>query len=122
MMIFYFLLTGLFAGILSGLLGIGGGIVLVPIMVYFLKMPIREATGTSLIALLLPVGALGVYEYWKLGKISGDNFKFGLLIAVGLFFGAFLGAKFSFMMPEKSLRYVFAFMMFSVGIKFLVGN
>jgi uncharacterized membrane protein YfcA len=119
MMIVIFLIIGLAAGILSGLLGIGGGIVLVPMMVYFMKMPIREATGTSLIALLLPVGALGVYQYWKLGKITTENFKFGLLIAVGLFFGAFLGAKISFMMPEKTIRYVFAFMMFAVGLKFL---
>jgi uncharacterized membrane protein YfcA len=122
MLIIYGLMTGLAAGILSGLLGIGGGIILVPIMVYLLKMPIREATGTSLVALLLPVGALGVYEYWKLGKISTSNIKFGLLIAVGLFFGAFLGAKFSFMLPEKVIRYVFAFMMFAVGFKFLLTN
>jgi uncharacterized membrane protein YfcA len=87
-----------------------------------MKMPIREATGTSLVALLLPVGGLGVYEYWKLGKINANNFKFGLLIAVGLFFGAFLGAKFSFMLPDKVIRYVFAFMMFAVGFKFLLAN
>jgi uncharacterized membrane protein YfcA len=119
-MIITFLIIGFAAGILSGLLGIGGGIVLVPMMVYFVKYPIREATGTSLVALLLPVGALGVYEYWKLGKITTENFKFGLLIAVGLFFGAFLGAKISFMMPEKTIRYIFAFMMFAVGLKFLL--
>jgi uncharacterized membrane protein YfcA len=122
MILITFLIVGLCAGILSGLLGIGGGIVLVPAMVYFMKMPIREATGTSLVALLLPVGGLGVYEYWKLGKISTANFKFGLLIAVGLFFGAFLGAKISFMLPDKIIRYVFAFMMFAVGFKFLLTN
>ena len=119
MIILTFLIIGLLAGILSGLLGIGGGIILVPMMVYLMKMPVREATGTSLVALLLPVGALGVYEYWRLGKINSDNIKFGLLIAVGLFLGAFFGAKISFMMPEKTIRYLFAFMMFAVGFKFL---
>ena len=121
-MIVYILLTGLFAGILSGFLGIGGGIVMVPMMVYLMNMPIREATGTSLVALLLPVGALGVYEYWKLGKITATNFKFGLLLALGLFIGAFLGAKFSFMLPEKVIRYTFAVIMFLVGFKFLLTN
>lgn len=121
-MIFYFLMTGLFAGILSGLLGIGGGIVLVPMMVYLLKIPLREATGTSLVALLLPVGALGVYQYWKSGSISESNFRYGLLLALGLFFGAFFGAKISFMLPEKIIRYVFSFMMFAVGFKFLLAK
>lgn len=117
---FYFILLGLSAGVLSGILGIGGGIILVPAMIYLLKMPVREATGTSLVALLLPVGALGVYAYWKDGKINMQNIKFGLWIAVGLFIGAFLGARLSFLLPEKVIKYSFAGLMFIVGIKFIL--
>ena len=119
-MIIYFLLAGLSAGILSGLLGIDGGIILVPIIVYIMKMPIREATGTSLIALLLPVGGLGVYQFWKMGNITLNNLKFGLLIAVGIFLGTYLGARLSANLPDKVIRYLFAFTMFAVGIKFLL--
>jgi len=122
MLIISYLIIGLMAGILSGMLGIGGGIILVPAMVYIMKMPVREATGTSLIALLLPVGAFGVYAYWKMGKINFSNFKYGLLIAVGLMIGAYLGARFSFILPEKAIRLVFAFVMFAVGFKFLLTN
>ncbi len=116
------IMAGIFAGIFSGLLGIGGGIILVPLMVFVMKMPLREAIGTCLVSLLLPVGGSGVYEYWKAGKINGDNIKLGLLLSLGLFLGGFLGAKLSFMLPDKVIRYVFAFIMFATGFKFLLNN
>lgn len=112
-----FLLTGILAGILSGLFGVGGGIVIVPMLTFLVKIPQHSATGTSLIALLLPVGALAVWEYYSQGKISPEHVKWGLVIAVGLFFGALIGAKIATHLPELILRRAFAVLMGLVAIK-----
>jgi uncharacterized protein len=112
-----FLLTGFLAGILSGIFGVGGGIIIIPMLTFLLKMPQHSATGTSLIALLLPVGALAVWEYYSQGKISSDNIRWGLLIAAGLFFGALVGAKVALLLPEQLLRRAFAVLMMLVAIK-----
>jgi hypothetical protein len=87
-----FLLIGLGAGVLSGLFGIGGGVVIVPALIFIAKMQPQTATGTSLTALLLPVGAVGAWEYYRTGNL---NLAAGLWIAAGLFVGAGIGARFS---------------------------
>jgi uncharacterized membrane protein YfcA len=69
-MILTLVLVGLAAGVLAGLFGIGGGVLIVPALVYFAAMPIKTATGTSLGALLLPVGLLGAMAYWKAGHVD----------------------------------------------------
>jgi uncharacterized membrane protein YfcA len=86
-----YLVIGLAAGLLSGLFGIGGGILIVPALLFFAKMQPSTATGTSLGALLLPVGALGAWQYYKNGHVVVSA---SLLIALGLFVGAFFGAQF----------------------------
>src|SRR5438067_1208781 len=85
-----FLAIGLSAGLLSGLFGIGGGILIVPALLLFGKMDPATATGTSLGALLLPVGALGAWEYYRNGHV---NVAAALLIALGIFVGAYFGAR-----------------------------
>src|ERR671921_2568752 len=84
-----FLAIGLCAGLLSGLFGIGGGIIIVPALMLVGRMQPATATGTSLGALLLPVGALGAWQYYKNGHL---DVRASLLIAVGIFFGAYFGA------------------------------
>src|SRR4051812_43082179 len=84
------LALGFVAGVLSGMFGIGGGLVIVPALVVLFQMPIKTATGTSLFALMWPVGLLGVVAYYQKGHM--DPWK-GLWIAIGLFFGAYLGAR-----------------------------
>jgi uncharacterized membrane protein YfcA len=100
-----FLLIGLGAGVLSGLFGIGGGVVIVPALIFIAKMQPQTATGTSLTALLLPVGAVGAWEYSRTGNL---NLGAGLWIAVGLFVGAGIGARFSLQLPPAVLRRAFA--------------
>jgi uncharacterized protein len=100
-----FLAIGLGAGLLSGMFGIGGGIAIVPALVLLAHMTQKTATGTSLAALLLPVGALGAYEYYKAGAVES---RAALLIAPGLLVGALIGAKVALQIPTRDMQRAFA--------------
>lgn len=102
------LAVGALTGVFSGIFGVGGGVILVPILILVFKYGPQTASGMSLVALLLPVGLLGVLEYFKAGRISGADIRIGLIIAIGLFFGTFLGAKVSASLPSAVLQKVFA--------------
>ena len=104
-MLLIFLLIGVGAGVLSGLFGIGGGVVIVPALIFISGFAPVTATGTSLGALLLPVGALGAYEYYRKGHLQIGA---SLWVAVGLFFGAWLGAKLANQLTPVQLRRGFA--------------
>lgn len=109
-----FLIIGLGAGVFSGLFGLGGGVVIVPALIFLAKMEPQTATGTSLAALLLPVGALGAYEYYKQGHL---NLVAALLIALGLFIGAGFGARFALMVSGLTLRRAFAVFVALIAIR-----
>jgi uncharacterized membrane protein YfcA len=109
---FVFLLIGLAAGICSGVFGIGGGIVIVPMLVFFAKFPQKLATGTSLGVFLLPVAALGALSYWRAGNV---NVKGSLLVAAGLFVGSFLGAQLSLGMGDATLKRALAVLLVVVA-------
>lgn len=111
------LAIGTVAGLLSGMFGVGGGVIIVPAMVLFFGMTQQSAVGTSLIALLLPVGVLGVMEYYRAGNISKENILAGFIIAIGLFAGAFIGAKIAAEMPGDILRKAFAIFMGIVALQ-----
>jgi hypothetical protein len=100
-----FIAIGLFAGILSGVFGIGGGVVIVPALIFLSGLAPLTATGTSLAALLLPVGALGAWEYYRKGHL---NIPAALMIAVGLFLGAWVGAKIAQQLSPVQLKRAFA--------------
>ncbi|PWW82599.1 MULTISPECIES: sulfite exporter TauE/SafE family protein [Prosthecochloris] len=117
MQIAWMLLTGLAAGILSGMFGIGGGLIIVPALVLIMGFTQHTANATSLIALLLPVGLLGVLEYYRAGKITTEHILFGLLIAIGLFAGAFLGAKIATSLSNEVLRKIFAVFVGIVAVR-----
>jgi uncharacterized protein len=110
------LVVGLAAGLLSGIFGVGGGIIIVPAMVVLFGMTQQSAIATSLIALLLPVGLLGVMEYYRSGKISGENIWIGLVLAAGLFAGAYFGAKIATHLSNDMLRKSFAVFMGIVAL------
>jgi len=109
-----FLLIGLGAGVLSGLFGIGGGVVIVPALVLIARMPVLTATGTSLGALLLPVGALGALTYYRSGNL---NVRAALLIALGLFFGAYVGATLAQTLTPVQLKRMFALFLVAVAAR-----
>lgn len=106
---------GLFAGVLSGLFGIGGGIVIVPLLILLPGLTITQAAGTSLAALLLPVGALGALEYWRGGFV---DLRFAATLAVGLLFGAYLGARLGISIPVEVVQRAFGVLLVIVGIRF----
>jgi len=100
-MIFMILLLGLGVGVLVGLLGIGGGVVLVPAMVYLLRMDQHLAQGTSLFILLPPIGLGALREYWKQGQV---DLNAGILCALGMLVGAYAGSLIALPMPSRNLQ------------------
>jgi uncharacterized membrane protein YfcA len=95
------LLLGLSVGVLVGLLGIGGGVVLVPAMVLLLNMDQHLAQGTSLFILLPPVGLGALREYWKQGQV---DLRAGLFCAIGMLVGAYGGSLIALPMPSQDLK------------------
>jgi uncharacterized protein len=102
------LFIGAATGVFSGLFGVGGGVILVPILVFFFQFSPQAASGTSLVALLLPVGLLGVLEYFQAGKINREHLKIGLLVALGIFLGTYIGARLGARLSGKTLQRAFA--------------
>ena len=110
-------LIGLAAGVVSGVFGVGGAVVIIPGLVLLLGLPQHTANGTSLAALLLPVGLLGALEYYRRGQV---NVAYAAVIAVGLFFGALAGAKLAGMLADATLRRAFAVFLLLVAVRMLV--
>jgi len=110
---------GLAGGVVSGLFGIGGAVVMVPALVLFLKTTQHTANGTSLAALLLPVGILGVMEYYRRGEVV---VHYAVLLAVGLFVGVLLGAKLAGTVPDLLLRRAFGVLLLLTAVRMLVGR
>lgn len=108
------LLIGLLAGVSSGMFGIGGGLIIVPALVLIYGLSQHAAVGTSLGALLLPVGALSAWVYWKNGNL---NIGYSVLIAVGLFLGAYVGARLVQPVSDLTLRRLFAGFLILVSIR-----
>ena len=95
------LLVGLLAGILSGLVGVGGGIIVVPALILILGFTQQQAQGTSLGLLLLPVGILAVWNYYQKGQI---DIKVVLIMAVGFTIGGWLGSKIALSISQAALK------------------
>ncbi len=110
------LLIGFVAGILSGVVGIGGGIVIVPALVYFVGFSQRMAQGTSLAILLLPIGLLGVLQFYKAGYV---DIKITLIIAATFFIGSYFGSKIALNVSQDVLKKCFAALLILVAIKML---
>ena len=110
------IIIGLLAGMLSGLVGIGGGIIIVPFLVYFLGFSQKEAQGTSLFILLLPVGIFAVRNYYIEGHV---NIRIGLMVAVTFVVGAYFGSKLVNRWNDEVVKKFFAIVMMLVAIKML---
>lgn len=115
--ILVFIIIGLGAGVLSGLFGIGGGVLIVPALMLVAGMKPIMATGTSLGALLLPVGALGAWEYYRRGNL---DLRASLWVALGLFIGAWFGAKIALSLSPVALKRAFAVFLVLMAVRMWV--
>ena len=110
------LLLGFGAGILSGLVGVGGGIIIVPGLVFLLGFSQKMAQGTSLAVLLLPVGILAVMQYYKSGFVDVRSVG---IIAIAFLVGGFFGSKIAIMLPADLVKKIFAILLLLISIKML---
>ena len=113
------LILGLVAGVLAGMFGIGGGAIMVPAMMFLVGFSTKMATGTSLAALLLPFGILGVLEYYRQGQV---NVTAALLLVVGLFVGAFFGAKLTLSLPDVVVKRAFGCFLIVIALRYLTSK
>ena len=114
--VYILLLLGLLAGLLSGLVGIGGGIVIVPVLVYFLGYSQQAAQGTTLFMFLLPIGVLGVMNYYKAGFL---NFNTALIMASTFIIGSYFGSKLAISLDQKTVKQIFGVIIVLLGIKMI---
>ncbi|HXO77935.1 MAG TPA: sulfite exporter TauE/SafE family protein [Puia sp.] len=110
------MLVGLLAGMLSGLVGLGGGVIIVPALVFLLGFTQHQATGTSLGILLLPAGIFAVINYYKRGYV---DMNVVLLVFAGFLVGGYLGSRISVNMPEATLKKIFAVVLLLIAGKVL---
>lgn len=110
------MLLGLATGIMAGMLGIGGGIIVIPAMVLLLGFSQQSAQGTSLAMMLPPVGIFAVINYYKAGHV---DFKVAAILAVLFIAGSYFGSKFAVKIPQDTLKKIFGVFLLLVAVKML---
>lgn len=115
-MLIFYLLLGALVGVLSGIIGLGGGIFIVPALVFFAHMTQHKAQGTSLAALLAPIGIFAFWEYYKAGNA---DLRAAILIAVGFMLGGWLGGRWAQAISDVLLRRVFAVLLIVIAAQLL---
>jgi hypothetical protein len=110
---------GIFAGFTGGALGLGGGVVIVPALVFIMGFSQHEAQGTSLAVLIFPVALLGAYNYYRSGYV---NVKYVLILALAFFIGSYLGSLMSINLSAKLLKKIFGITIFLLSLKLIFGK
>ena len=117
--IFPFLLLGITVGIISGMIGIGGGVLITPALIYMFGFEQKLAQGTTLALLVPPIGILGAWAYYEQGFI---DIKVAVLICIGFFIGGFIGARFAVGLDPLLLRRVFGIAMLVVSCRMILST
>jgi uncharacterized membrane protein YfcA len=120
MTIFLYLLIGLGIGIVGGMVGIGGGVLLVPALTLLFGMNIRQAAGISLAVLVFPVTLPGAWKYYQQGHLTREGLTSAALLAVTFALGSYLGAHLQHRLDEHILRIIFGLLMLYVGMRVLL--
>ncbi|MBN2747138.1 MAG: sulfite exporter TauE/SafE family protein [Bacteroidales bacterium] len=116
---FMLLLIGLSAGMLGGIAGVGGGIIVIPALIYLLGQSQFEAQGTSLAMMIPPIGILAAYNYYQKGYI---NWQYALVLAVFFFIGGWIGSKLILQVPQEIVKKMFAIILLFVAVKMLISK
>jgi len=107
-------LIGLMTGAFSGFLGIGGGLILIPALIYFMGFSQHEAIGTSLAVMLPPIGLFAVYNYYQAGQV---NLKYALILAVTFMIGSYFTSKLALNIPANMLKKIFSIFLVLIAIR-----
>lgn len=110
------ILIGLAAGVLAGMVGLGGGIILIPALMLFLSMDQRMAQGTTIAIMLPPIGFFAAFNYYKAGYV---NIKYALIIAIVFMVGGYLGSKLALNLPVPVLKKMFAVLLVVIAAKMI---
>ena len=110
---------GIISGAVAGLLGVGGAIIMIPAMVFFMGLSQQDAQGTSLAVLLPPIGIIAAYNYYKAGHV---NIKFALILAATFLIGSYFGSKFALTIPQNVLKKIFAGLLILVAARMLLSK
>ncbi|HTH55349.1 MAG TPA: sulfite exporter TauE/SafE family protein [Cyclobacteriaceae bacterium] len=108
------LVIGIFAGMLSGFIGVGGGLIVVPCLVYILGMSQHAAQGTSLAMMLPPIGAIAVYNYYKAGHV---DFRVAAILCISFVVGSFFGSKIALSISPTQIKKIFGVLIIILGAK-----
>ena len=117
MNIYLYLLLGLIAGILSGLIGIGGAIIIIPSLVLFFGLSQHMAQGTTLALMVPPIGLLAAWTYYRAGFV---DLKIAALICAGFFFGGLIGARFATEISDQLLRKIFGIVLLLASLRMIL--
>jgi len=110
---------GIVTGATAGMLGIGGAIVMIPALVFFLGFSQQMAQGTSLAVMLPPIGIIAAYNYYKAGQV---NIKYALILAACFLIGSYFGSKLALNLPQAVLKKIFGVLLLLVAAKMLIGK
>lgn len=110
---------GIITGALSGMLGIGGAIIMIPALVYFMGFGQQMAQGTSLAVMLPPIGIIAAYNYYKVGQV---NIKYALILATFFLVGSYFGSKLALNLPQATLKKAFGILLLLIAAKMLIGK
>jgi len=111
------LVTGLAAGVMSGLLGIGGGTIVIPALIYIFCMTQPMSQGTTLAMMIPPIGLLAAWQYWKHGNV---NIGWAALLCLGFFFGGLIGAYYAHLIPDMVLRRIFGVFFLLIALRMII--
>jgi hypothetical protein len=118
-MVVIYAMLGLLAGVASGFLGIGGGTILIPIMVYMFGLTQHEAQGTTLAIMIPPIGLLAAIKYYLEGNVK---LNMAIFICLGFFIGGLIGAQFAHKIPDPLLKKLFGVFLLGVSLKMILGR
>ena len=110
------IMIGLMAGVFGGIFGVGGAIIMIPAMVYFLGVDQHTAQGTSLAVMLPPIGLFAAYNYYKAGQV---NVWYAMIIAVSFMIGGYFGSKIALNLPENIMKKVFGIFLIIIALRLI---